>query len=307
MHLSLTKFVAAMAALFAAVFFLARFIAGGSAPTSAALVAPAPAQTAAGESEPAAPEPAVAFEQSADRLTLGSGRVPEVPTGPLVRVDGMLRTLVALPDGPEKQQLAGEIAALRDRDAIPVLLDWAVISPDRALLRAALDSLGPLADAATIADIERRFGAAFRADDRYRLAKIIRNITNPEATPALIALAEKPDAPPQLSVAATEALATIGSPVAVSTLLGRLAVADPDDTSRLRTAISRIDQPAAVSALRFAALGNKDTPSDEVRAAAVQALANFSDDETRQVLVQLSADAAPGVRTAATEILSRPR
>jgi len=289
-----------MVGLFGATYFLARFVTGSAEPTVAA--GPVPIAAAA------AVEPTpVPFEQSADRVTLGSGRVPEEPGGALAPVDAMVRRLAALPDGEEKMQLAKEVGAIRDRAAVPVLLDWAVITQDRALLRSALDALGPLADAETIAEIQRRFTAAFRADDRYRLAKILRNITNPDAAPVLIALAESPDTPQPLHVAATEALATIGTPAAVSTLLGRLAVADPDDTGRLLTAISRIDQPSALPALRFAALGNKEASSEQARVAAVQALAHFADDDTRQALQQLTGDPVPAVRAMAAEILARSR
>ena len=299
MRLSVTQYVALMVGLFLAVYFLARF-------TSGRTEMPAPL---AGRS--VTPEPAVAaappFEQSADRITLGSGITPDPQTGALAPLDEKLKRLAALPDGPEKMQLGGEVGAIRDRSAVPVLLEWAIITPDRALLRSALDALGPLADAGTLSEIQRRYGVAYRSDDRYRLAKIVRNMTNPEAAPALIELAESADTPQPLSVAATEALATIATPAAVTTLLGRLAVADSDDTGRLRTAISRIDQPAALPALRFAALGNKDTPTEETRAAAVEALANFRDDETRQVLQQLTGDPAVVVRTAAAGVLARSR
>jgi hypothetical protein len=260
---------------------------------------PSPPPSVADEPTPVAAEPAARFEETADRVTLGSGIEPDVRSGALEEVQTTLRRLAGLPDGAEKVQLTQEIGALRDRATVPLLLDWVTVTTDRALLRAALEALGPMATADTIADVQQRYAAAYRADDRYRLAKVVRNITNPDAAPALIALAENAEAPQPLAVAATEALATIGTPDALSCLLGRLQLADPDDTARLATAIARIDQPAALAALRYAALGNKEAPTDAARAAAAQALANFRDEETREVLAQLSADPSEVVSSAA--------
>lgn len=294
MRLSIRKFVCLQVALFAV-----------SAGVAILLTRqhPSPSQAAAPEPTPAEataePDPAAAYAATADRVTLGSGLEPDSPTGGLAELQTRLRRLAALPDGPEKVQLTQEIGALRDPATISLLLDWVTITTDRALLRAALEALGPMATAETIAEVQRRFAAAFRADDRYRLATVVRNISNPDAAPALIALAESTEAPPQLAVAATEALGTIGTPEALSCLLGRLQVADPDDTARLITVIARIDQPAALAALRYAALGNKDAPTEATRAAAAQALANFRDEETRAVLAQLSTDPSEAVSAAA--------
>jgi hypothetical protein len=293
MRLSIRKFLILQVAIFA--------VSAGVAFLFTRLhQSPTPATVAVAVPDEAATEPALAaFEATADRITLGSGMEPAPRTGPLEELQTRLRRLAALPDGPEKVQLTQEVGAIRDPDAAPMLLDWATVTTDRALLRAVLEALGPMANAETIEDVQRRFAAAFRADDRYRLAKVLRNITNPDVAPALIALAESPDAPAQLTVAATEALATIGTADALSCLLGRLQAADPDDTARLMTAIARIDQPAALAALRYAALGNKDAPTDSTRAAAARALANFRDEETRAVLAQLSIDPSELVSAAA--------
>ncbi len=299
MRLSFRRFLTVQAALFAGSAIVAfLYVRQSPAPVESAAAQPAPAET------PAAPEPTLPYAATADRVTLGSGIEPDPRTGALAALETTLRRLAALADGPEKVQLTQEIGALRDFATIPLLLDWVTITTDRALLRAALEALGPMATAETIGEVQRRFSAAFRADDRYRLAKVLRNITNPDAALALIALAESPDAPPQLTVAATEALGTIGTPDALSCLLGRLQAADPDDTARLRTVIARIDQPAALAALRYAALGNKDAATETARAAAAQALANFRDEETRAVLAQLSTDPSAIVSSAAQSALT---
>lgn len=297
MRLSIRKFVVLQVAIFG-VSGLVAFLLTRQHP------APPPATTA----EPAAePDPVAKYEATADRVTLGSGLEPDPQIGALEEVQTRLRRLAALPDGAEKVQLTQEIGAMRDPASIPLLLDWVTITTDRALLRAALEALGPMATGETIAEVQRRFAAAFRADDRYRLATVVRNISNPDAALALIALAESTEAPPQLAVAASEALGTIGTPDALSCLLGRLQVADPDDTARLMTVISRIDQPGALAALRYAALGNKDAPTDATRAAAAQALANFRDEETQAVLAQLSADPSELVSAAARGASKRGR
>lgn len=301
MRTSTSRFVAAMAALFFGSYLVAFLVTRHSVSRQ-----DVPAAPQAAVAEPAS-QPETDFALTADRITMGSGFQPDVPAAPLVTFDGMIREMAAMPDGPEKSTLGTEVGAIRDRAAAPVLLDWAVSTTDRSVLRSALEALGPLADAELIAEIRSRFAAAFRSDDQYRLAKVIRNITNPDAAPALMDLANDPAAPPQIAVAATEALATIATPPAVSLLLGKIEEVPADDTQRLITAISRIDRTEALPTLRYAAVGNKDTPSDRARVAAIQALANFSDDETRQLLRDLGGDASGMVREAARAVLARAR
>lgn len=304
MKMSTPRLVFAMAALFFGSYLAAFFFTRHSVSREQARTVPAAARVAVSEPEP---KPETNFALTADRVTMGSSFQPEVPVAPLAMFDGMIRGMAAMPDGPEKMTLGAEIGAIRDRAAAPVLLDWAVSTTDRAVLRSAIEALGPLADAELIADIRSRFAAAFRADDQYRLAKVIRNMTNPDAAPALMDLANDPAAPPQIAVAATEALATIATPPAVSLLLGKIEEVPADDIQRLITAISRIDRAEALPTLRYAALGNKDTPSDRARVAAIQALANFSDDETRQLLKDLGGDISGSVREAARAVLARGR
>jgi hypothetical protein len=245
------------------------------------------------------------FAQTADRVTIGSGIEPERPAGPLTDYDQLFRLMAAMPDGEQKVHLAQQIGEIRDPAAAPVLLDWTITTTDRALLRSLLDALGPIADASLIADIVKRFNAAYRHDDKYRLGKVIRNITNPEAVPALIELANDPAAPQTLSVAATEALATVGTPPAVSVLFGKIEAAAPDETGRLMTAIARIDRAEALPSLQYAAVGNKDASTDLARVAAIQALANFRDHDTRELLQRLSTDPSGDVSNAARDVLAR--
>ncbi len=297
MKISVSRFLALLAGLFLTSYLVAFLLQRHKvAPAAPVVLAPAV------EEEPSRE---VIFAKTADRVTLGSGIQPKPPVDELTGYDQILRELESLPDGEQKLALAQQVSAIRDRRAAPVLLDWVMVTTDRALLRSALDALGPLADAELIAEIERRFAAAFREDDRYRLAKIIRNITNPETVPALIDLAEDATAPEQLSVAATEALATLATPPAVSLLFGKLAAATPGDTGRLMTAIARIDRAEALPSLQYAAAGNKDASSDRARIAAIQALANFRDEPTRELLQRLGADPSGDVRTAARDVLAR--
>lgn len=298
------RYVALMAALFFASYFAAFWYERVRVTRAREAAARTVAQVPAEEEEPGQPDVA-AFAETADRVTMGSGNLPKPVQGGLEQFDQMLRKLSALPDGAEKTELAQQVGAIRDPAAGPILLDWTVVTTDRAVLRSALDALGPIADAELIAEIKRRFAAAFRADDRYRLAKTIRNITNAEAVEALIELANDEVAPRDLSVAATDALATIATPPAVSLLLGKLQTIGPDDAPRLLTAIARIDRPEALAALQYAALGNKETPTDGSRVAVIQALGNFRDDETRDILGKLSGDPSLAVRAAARDILAR--
>lgn len=288
------------AGVIASVIAFALFHRGASLP-----MANQPTQLPAETPSPVATDPA--FEKSADRVTLGSGNVATQTDAASIAFDRVLRRMADLPEGDEKVQLAHQIESLKDRAAVPVLIDWATVTTDRAVLRAAINALAHLSDAETVEDIRQRYAAARFYDERYRLAKILRNITNPEAASALMELARTPEAPIELVTAATDALATVGTPPAVSLLLQKLEHDQGDNGARLETAIARIDRVEALPTLQYAARGNKDASSVRTRVAAIQALANFSDDQTKELLTQLRADTTQEVRAAADAALSRAR
>jgi hypothetical protein len=308
MKITIPRFAALLVGVFFASYLIAFFVKRHAVEEGRAAMANAAAVAPQVEDEDSPQALAAAFEKSADRVTMGSNIQPEPPEGAAATFDGLLRKMSELPDGEEKSQLAQAVSAIRDRAAAPVLLDWAVITTDRTVLRSALDALGPLADAELLTDIRHRVDAAFRADDRYRMAKIIKNITNVDTAPALIELAQDATAPEQLTIAATDALATLATPPAVSVLFEKIEAAPPDETSRLATMISRIDRAEALPALQYAALGNKEAASDRARVAAIQALANFrGDDHTREVLQTLNEDPSGVIRDAASDVLARNR
>ena len=268
--------------------------------------APVPSQAipaAAVVEEASTPNPT--FEKTADTVTLGTGLVPSQTEPELERIDQMLRHMATLPEGEEKLRLGQEIGRMSEHAAMPVLLNWATTTPDRAVLRASLTALARMGDAEMIDDVQRRYAATRSYDDRYRLAKIIGSMSNPEAVPALMALADSPDAPRQLAVAATDALATVGTGPAVSLLLQKLDEEPPEESQRLQTAIGRINREEALPTLQFAARGNKDAPTVRGRIAAIQALANFPKEETAELFEELSGDATREVSEAARALLER--
>ena len=213
--------------------------------------------------------------------------------------------MATLPEGDEKMQLAHEIGRLSEPAAMPVLLNWATTTPDRVILRASLSALARMGDAEMIDDVQRRYAATRSYDDRYRLARIIGSITNPDAAPALMALADSSEAPTQLAVAATDALATLGTGPAVSLLLQKIETQEPEESQRLQTVIGRINREEALPTLQFAARGNKDTPAARGRIAAIQALGNFPREETTELLEELSSDPTKEVSDAARALLDR--
>ena len=164
MKLTLPRFAALLAGLFVVSYLVAFFVQRQAVVPRREVIPPA--VEAPTRDEDAARVSAASFAQTADRVTIGSGILPEAPAGGLAGYDQLFRQTATLPDGEEKMRLAQEVGAIRDRAAAPVLLDWAVVTTDRALLRSALDALGSLADAELIAEMVRRFTAAFRADDR---------------------------------------------------------------------------------------------------------------------------------------------
>lgn len=296
----LTVSIATCAGVVAVLFAFHRSPSGGVAPAQDEML-----RVRAAREE--SPEPGPAFEKTADTVTLGSGVVPPQTDPALEKFDRMMQRMAALPEGDEKVARAQEIGLIDDPAAVPVLLNWAVATPDRGVLRASLTALARLGSAATIEDIQRRYAATRSYDERYRLGKVIASLANPEAAPALMALADSSEAPPQLVVAAADALATLGTGPAVSLLLQKLEAEPPEESQRLQTTIARINRAEAFPALESAARGNKDAPSARGRVAAIQALANFPEPQISGLLQELSADPTKEVSEAARAVLGRTR
>jgi len=203
----------------------------------------------------------------------------------------LLDILEQIKDGPYKEQLAKQASNISNHDSWPVLLDAAQESKDSTVQRAAAAALAHMADTPVIDEIVARYANAQTDEEAARLARLVGNVTTPEASDSLRSLAGAASSTPQdsLQQAAMEALARIGDPQNVSYLLQRLEASPPGEGGHLFNTITTIDQPQAQSALLYAAAGNKEVSAEQGRTAAIYALENYPSDETLRLLEQIVA------------------
>lgn len=100
----------------------------------------------------------------------------------------------------------------------------------------------------------------------------------------------------------------MGTAPAADYLLQRFASSkDPAEKERVFSAIVNVQRPEARSAFEYAALGNKTAVAEATRVAAIQALGNYPDDATAQVLERLTQEKNAAIRTAAQAALGKVR
>lgn len=203
----------------------------------------------------------------------------------------LLDTLEQVKDGPYKEQLAKRTSSISNHDSWPVLLDAVQDTKDPTVQRAAAASLAGMADTAVVDEIVARYDAALTQEEADLLAQTLGNISSPEASASLRALAGDVSVPAQdsLQAAAIAALAEIGDPQSVGYLLQRLEASAPGEGSSLFNTITTIDDPQAQSALLYAAAGNKEVSAERGRTAAICALENYPSTETCQLLERIIA------------------
>jgi len=203
----------------------------------------------------------------------------------------LLDTLEQIKNGPYKEQLAKHASNISNHDSWPVLLDAIQEIKDPTVQRAAATSLAKMADTAVIDEIVARYDTAQTEEEAAQLARIVGNISSPEAGAALRTLAGKATSAPQdaLQRAAIEALAQVGDAQSVNYLLQKLEASSPGQGAYVFNAITTIDQPQAQSALLYAAAGNKGVSAEQGRTAAIYALENYPSAETCRLLEQIVA------------------
>jgi len=201
----------------------------------------------------------------------------------------LLDTLAQVRDGEYKEQLAKRASNISNHDSWPVLLDAIQESKDPAVQRAAATSLGRVADTPVIDEIVARYDAALTPEEADVLAQVVSNISSPEASASLRALAGSVSATTldSLQKAAIDAMAEIGDAQSVNYLLQKLEATPPGEGGALYNTIASIDQPQAEAALRYAAIGSKEVSAEQGRTAAISALANYPSEETYRLLEQI--------------------
>jgi HEAT repeat protein len=209
---------------------------------------------------------------------------------PLATVS-LLDALEQIKESAYKEEVGKRISGISNHESWPILLDAVQDTGDATVLRAAGSALARMADTPIMDEIIARFDASTESADAARLAQIVSNITSSRATEALVALAGDVATPPRdaLERAAISALGKIGDPQSVSYLLRKLEASPPGEGAYVFNTITRISQPQAQAALLYAAAGNKEVSADNGRTAAVQALRNYPDERTCQLLESIIA------------------
>ncbi len=218
----------------------------------------------------------------------------------------LLETLAQTKEGPYKEELGKRVSGITNHESWPLLLDSMLQTGDATVLRAAGASLSLMADRPVVDAIVAYYEAASTEAEIERLTQLVSSIQSPQATDALLALAGSTSTLPQddLQKAAVEALVRIGDPQCVSHLLRRLEAAPPGEGSELFSAITRINQPQAQTALLYAAAGNKEVSAESGRTAAIYALKNYPTEQTLALLERIIAqEDNDKVRAAATRTL----
>ncbi|GEM_PF-2197464 len=220
-------------------------------------------------------------------------------------VPALLETLAADPEGIVRQAAIGALGQIGDPRAAPALRASLEMEKDMLLRAEAALALGRLRGddmENTNARVEALLQALQREEEPLVRAAIALGLGEARprgAVPALVALLHGRE-PESVRRSAAWALARIATPEARSALREALS-ADPEIRLAAAFALGGAGDPAAVPALRGAAL---DDPDPEDRARAAQLLGSLSDPTAAEALVQLlRSDRYASVRRAAAEAL----
>lgn len=224
-----------------------------------------------------------------------------------------IKTLISLLTSTQDSKLKAElcliVASVRNPDLGIDLLDAYMQSSDSEAVSSAFACLVHVANNSLINEIVSRYASSGNLEERGLACQLIAGLKNPDGIEALIRLAEDPAGPDNepLLQASIYGLTSIGTAPAADYILERLEAGARSNADFLASALSRICNPAAQSALIYAALGNKEAQSARTQAAAIQALANYPNQEVISLLEELAAGNVPEVSQAATESLDRIR
>lgn len=200
-------------------------------------------------------------------------------------------TLSQIKDSAYKEQIAKAASNISNHDSWPLLLDTLQSTRDATVQRAASSALAKMADTPILDEIIARYDAALTEEEAARLAQLVSQISSPQASASLRALAGDVSTAPMdsLQQAAIDALANIGDSQSVDYLLGKLEAAPPGEGGSLFSTITQISAPEAQSALSYAAAGSKSVSAEQGRTAAIYALENYPSAETCSLLEQIVA------------------
>ena len=202
----------------------------------------------------------------------------------------LLDTLGQVSDGTYKEQLVKKLSNIGNHDSWPILLDAVQTSQDAGVRRAASTSLAQMADAPVVDELVARYDSAGTIDEAAEWANTVAHISSAKASEALLALARQVPSVSEdpLDQAVLSALANVGDAQCVNYLLSRLEASQPGESAYLMNLVGQINQPRAQASLIYAAAGSKDVSAELGRTAAIQALANYPDEQTYVLLEQIA-------------------
>ena len=224
--------------------------------------------------------------------------------GTVEALEGLLHLSLSLPPGELKSHLCQGLAGMETREKRDYLLG-ALPSADPDARRALVQAVGAQADSEFVLAVVDRCDNSEDPQVRNAMLQSLSSVTSPGATETLAAVVDDPlnGVGDEIVWAAAQSLSRTGSPPAVNSLLRKLnGATSPKETERLSDLVAGINHPSAASALRYAALGNKDASSSNARLAAVRSLENFPSAENLEALRTLQSDPDPRIQKAAREI-----
>ena len=211
--------------------------------------------------------------------------------------------------GGKKEQLLTALAQTQDRSITGQLIELLAVETDESAADTMQWMLVRMADATMLRQIAERYESVPGAVEAKRLTAVVQRIRSDEMAGLLVSLIDAPiPMEDMLTKAALVALREIGSPFVADALARRLNLATTEaDRAYLEVALAGIRRPGTQHSLIAIATGQKEITRFATRLAAMQALSNYHDPETREALALLAQNEAPEIAAAARKILEQER
>ncbi|MBU4459725.1 MAG: HEAT repeat domain-containing protein [Verrucomicrobia bacterium] len=214
----------------------------------------------------------------------------------------------AVAAGPLRRDVLDAIAGIANRQSAELLHEALRVGDDEQVERMSQIALAGMMDPDMLKGTVERYRAASSPDERGALLGVIQQVRNPDLVDTFIGLGN-PEGDAScagpLGRSVVDTLGAIGTARAVGNLLARIRQnADAGiESTVIEKALARTVNRDALPVLAAAA-GNPSNPS-EARAAAMEALGNYTSAEVGEIVRRGMGDADPPVREAARRALNR--
>jgi HEAT repeat protein len=231
---------------------------------------------------------------------LAARALAEIGTEEAVRA--LLNFARTAPDPHLLRSLNGIIQRIDNPQAAPALWETATSSADPTSLRGpAQVALSRQLTGQDYAMLLHRFNSLGDPLAKHGVEGVVRQIQNPAQLPLLMSLAGPKGTAPanDLSIAAVQTMATVGTPEAISDLLDRLNAVSPAQQEDLLYAFEFVHNAAAFDVLWQAASGAAPGFSKAARLAAIKGLSGLPEQYSQSALqTLLSTERDPEVNKA---------